>query len=98
MNAKRLAEIREGVEAATGGTWRVRTMTLGMIEESVVAEVGDFWVISTLGDCAEEERDAEFIAHRRQDILDLLAEVDYLKGWVERLQEWVDEASTEEWS
>jgi len=70
---KRLAEIRERVEAATPGPWQYRETVFGARSTTVMAgstQVGYFSVGQAM------PTDAKFIAHSRSDIPFLLAELD----------------------
>jgi len=71
----RLAAIRAREQAATPGPW---TANPGGHPGILTREAtGD--VLAVLGGCAQDEADAEFIAHSREDIgylLDLLADRD----------------------
>lgn len=83
MTPERLAEIRERAGAATQGPWEHR-QPFGTQNHAVITADGD------LGNDNEgvwyEETDAEFIAHSREDVPDLLAHVDHLTAEVERLR------------
>lgn len=71
----RLAEIRVRVQSATPGPWAANPG--GHPGILTRAATGD--ILAVLGGCAQDEADADFIAHSRTDtgfLLDLLAERD----------------------
>lgn len=80
MDAERLAEIRARCEAATAGPWWHDWNMGGSPNEVWVS--GDSWglICTTDGGVGDEDKDAEFIAHAREDIPALLAEVERLRG------------------
>ena len=82
MDAERIAEIRARVEAATPGPWEQ-----GMIGDSLINEVdysASFGFIEVNAELSDDGQygvaDATFIAASRQDIPDLLAEVERLSA------------------
>ena len=82
MDAERLAEMRQRAEAATPGPW-----AQGMVGDSVINEVdcsATFGFIEVNAELSDDGNfgvsDADFIAHARQDIPDLLAEVERLSA------------------
>ena len=78
MSEKRLAEIRARVEAATPGPWEVDDK---YSDGFVVCELDEYVAVSTSTDAdigLDGRADAEFIAHARQDIPDLLDMMDVL--------------------
>jgi hypothetical protein len=77
LTNEQLTEIRKRAEAATAGPWTIE-------KESYVCNAG-FWVTDTviMPDITSnifEETDAEFIAHAREDVPDLLAEIERLRA------------------
>ena len=79
----RLNEIRARAEAATPGPWRELDAAYGMI----VHDTGpDSAQIVVLADSRFGGPDSTFIAHAREDIPYLLAEVGYLLDEIERLR------------
>lgn len=102
ITPERLAEIRERCENATPGPWGVgneTTIGLGVEQLSsgrfrcaaTIAEVTDEldredFAAENGVEVAHAEDDAFFIAHARQDVEDLLAEVDRLLTRVDHLK------------
>ena len=90
MTDERLAEIKARADAATPGPWE-RNNLAGRPEREVFAGdelIGDFGVGGWEDDEGADrvEINAEFIAHARQDIPDLLAEVERLREHVATLE------------
>ncbi|WP_197261646.1 ead/Ea22-like family protein [Brevibacillus laterosporus] len=77
--------IRERAEKATSGPW----WTSGGCE--VTSQVDDSHVCDTTLSKGDYVSDAEFIAHAREDIPKLLAEIERLQTNWKRLKEYVDE-------
>jgi len=91
MSDERLAEIKARVEAATPGPWE-RNNLAGRPEREVFAGdylIGDFGVGGWKDDEGADrvEINADFIAHARQDIPGLLAEVQRLREHVASLEQ-----------
>jgi hypothetical protein len=100
LSAERLAEITARTGAATEGPWRV-------VEGHEIhqgAEFGDFAVFVAQTDpacgCVQSAADAEFIAHARTDVPELLTDNARLRARVAELEaerqatnEWVDDAA-----
>ncbi|WP_047988280.1 hypothetical protein [Alkalihalobacillus pseudalcaliphilus] len=87
MNAQRLTEIRERAAKATDGAWRAtlddpyyRTYVLGSFNKGV-------HVIADI----KGDNNADFIAHARTDVEDLLAEVERLSHVVAVIKEMAEE-------
>lgn len=72
MNEPNLVEIRQRCEAATPGPWTV--------PDDEMIETTRRGALLRLSDGFVTEADVDFIAHAREDILVLLAFVDYLVG------------------
>lgn len=78
MSELDLAAIRERAESATPGPW----VAIPNVRPAVVSDDGDgYW--TDVADAFEEEADAEFVAHAREDVPALLAEVDRLRDAAE---------------
>jgi len=78
LTDERIAEIRARVEAATPGPWEVDDK---YSDQFVVCELDEYVAVSASTDAdigLDGRADAEFIAHARQDIPDLLDERDML--------------------
>lgn len=93
MDEKRLAEIRARCEAATAGPWVVET---SYSDENVQAIRGGRdmrEVVVDTDDCSfpPMRADAAFIAHARQDIPDLLAEVAAIKEELATKARWAEQ-------
>ena len=71
MNAEKLNEIKERAEKATSGPW-------DMQDDLFVVE-GDGLILGDMVAKATSEADAKFIAHAREDIPALVAEVERLQ-------------------
>jgi len=81
MNEEQIEEIRKRAEAVARGEWYVG------VDGSVNDRRDDFnWKIAEV----KEKSDAEFIAHAREDIPALLAEVERLREEVRYLEEDVE--------
>lgn len=81
MNEERLEEIRRRAEAATEGPWRIEESRYeGSYNVTSVNETHD------LSACLCRPDDAEFISHAREDIPDLLAEVERLRSELSAIQ------------
>lgn len=78
MTPQRLAEIRERAERATAGPWQQKNNPAWGKKLNVEPAVAFF----------QREEDAEFSAHSRQDIPDLLAYIGELHHALQ-LAEWV---------
>lgn len=85
MTPQQIAEIRERANAATEGPWRADTATSGPDDWPIMAASTGY--LSICPDCGTrggmDRPDAEFVAHAREDVPALLAEVDRLH--VERI-------------
>ena len=78
----KLDEIRQRTEAATPGPWAVKVKG-NAVESHQVMSSGNGPVCSAI---SPKTKNAQFIAHSREDIPYLLSEVDRLeKGWQEAL-------------
>ena len=78
LTDERIAEIRARVEAATPGPWEVDDK---YSDQFVVCELDEYVAVSASTDAdigLDGRADAEFIAHARQDVPDLLDERDVL--------------------
>lgn len=85
MDAERLAAIAARAEAATEGPWlSSHNITENTYDVSVLYADGIGVVIA---DCRRRAADAEFIAHARQDVPDLIAALQAAEAEVERLRE-----------
>jgi len=83
MNQKRIDEIRARCEAATPGEWHDLDDWLVYTGDYIEgAGISNEQVVCTTKDGA-----AEFIAHARQDIPELLDEIDRLSGEVKTWKE-----------
>lgn len=75
MSKERLMEVRRRADAATKGPWEV------FGGDGILEMPGGKLIVSYRADEAfVEEADAEFCAHARTDIPDLLDEIEYLQG------------------
>lgn len=78
ISEERLREIRERAEAATPGPWITQRFT------RVWSQASEEWVVAPYD--GTQTQDADFIAHARQDIPDLLAaleEANVIVHWAE---------------
>ena len=85
LDEKRLAEIRARVEAATPGPWEVDDK---YSDKFVVCELDEYVAVSASADAdigLDGGPDAEFIAHARRDIPDLLDDLDALRAERDKL-------------
>lgn len=78
MTNEELRQIRERAEKATAGPWNTAYTT----DDVFVLDEADI-VLCASG----RKEDAEFIAHAREDIPKLLAEIDWLKCLVEEYKQ-----------
>ncbi len=77
MSAKRTAEIRARLEAATDeGPWRVAEDWPDQCSNETIVASGDYAVAG----CTLNEADADLIAHAPDDIAHLLEEADRLRA------------------
>jgi hypothetical protein len=83
MDRERVAEIEARAAKATPGPWRHEGRHVMALKVKTVAELPCGHVVHTRVD----HRNAEFVAYARQDIPDLLAEVDRLAALVEAQRE-----------
>lgn len=89
MTPERLAEIEARAEAATPGEWHVCTCSLkGACPHDKGVRMS--FCTEGLPDKAPYPNDADFIAHARQDIPDLIAEVRRLREEKEKLRRIAD--------
>ena len=92
MGAKRIEEIRQRAEAATEGPWEYVSQTEDEYEmpkfvspEHTIMDFGDCTMFYPTEGTPPDNADAEFLAHAREDIPALLAEVYRLRGIVDAL-------------
>lgn len=86
MSDERIAEIRAREQATIPGPWFVVDDQSGTLERWINSEDGTLEVgLGYLGNRTEDE--AAFIAHARQDIPDLLNEVDRLRAMEQRVRD-----------
>lgn len=81
LTQEELTAIRERVEKATEGPWQPYYEYDG--EARVISHTNDYGEVATY----MEEDNAAFIAHARQDIPKLLAEIDRLRMHIQARQE-----------
>jgi hypothetical protein len=82
LNAEELEAIRKRAEAATEGPWFVEGET---VYSSGVLLAGAYPAMI----CDEcDETEAEFIAHARQDVPRLLAEIERLRNELDSIRFW----------
>ena len=79
MTSQQLEEIRARCEAATPGPWVAEVKTLYGVSVSMPTE-------NRYYDIRTNKHDADFIAHARQDIPDLLDEVERLNIIIQGLE------------
>lgn len=77
MTAERLTEIKERAEKATESPWKVIKPGHGNPSEYLCVQLGSDDMYTTLEMLPQ---DARFMAHSRQDVPDLLAEVESLQS------------------
>lgn len=92
MTAERIAQIRARADAATRGPWYVQLTAETYIDRPsrypIYSEVrgvveiteGDTYVAQTKRGNEQARADAEFIAHAREDVAVLLAEIERLRA------------------
>lgn len=92
MTAERIAQIRARADAATRGPWHVQLTAETYIDRPsrypIYSEVrgvvdvaeGDTYVAQTKRGNEQARADAEFIAHAREDVAVLLAEIERLRA------------------
>lgn len=92
MTDERIAQIRARADAATRGPWHVELTAETYIDRPsrypIYSEVrgivdvaeGDTYVAQTKRGNEQARDDAEFIAHAREDVATLLAEVERLRA------------------
>lgn len=78
MTDERIAGIRKRAEAATGGLWVV---VHDGTERSISTTESGRFVCHLNSNMLRYSADADFIAHARADIPDLLAELERIQGW-----------------
>jgi hypothetical protein len=86
LTDEQLAEIRERAEAATAGPWYCGTEYEQSKRGNYVASKATGGIVAAEQDgtdCELETHDAEFIAHAREDVPDLLAEIERLRDALE---------------
>ena len=90
LDKKRLDEIRARTDAATPGLWFSTQSQVIMSKGPLcgICEVGEFGVLTEWDPNVESDRaaDAEFIAHARQDIPDLLIDRDELIAELQKVR------------
>lgn len=81
MTPERLAEIEARAEAATPGEWVQSTYAGGQVDRQVmISGVPKMQTMAAIGNASDNRwADIAFIAHSRQDIPDLIAEVKRLR-------------------
>jgi hypothetical protein len=92
MDQARIEQIKQRVEAATPGPWETNKLTHWPSWYSVVAigkdhgHIADVqrWRHGVAGSVAENEANAAFIAHARQDVPDLLAALAEAQATIQR--------------
>jgi hypothetical protein len=92
ISDEELAAIKERTEQATPGPWTNHE------EEVVGQEVVDpagRTLVDVRGD--HEEADAEFIAHAREDVPALLAEIERLRALLHEVADYEDDLTTGPW-
>lgn len=89
MTEKELQEIKERCEKATPGPWGLDTWKNNLM---VIATANCKIVVAS----RMQIRDAEFIAHAREDIPKLLREIEELKKQIEELKRQIEEPEVEE--
>ena len=82
MNEQRLQEIKKRADRATTGPWFCSWSTF---EEFAKVNIEGFCITDELNDF-----DAEFIAHARQDVPALIAEVERLRSVIWRISDRYD--------
>jgi hypothetical protein len=84
LSAERLMEIAARVQAATAGPWWTDTLAESDGSESVGVDAGDDnWIVP----CQDlDPADAEFMAHARADVPDLLADNTRLRARIAELE------------
>jgi hypothetical protein len=91
MDEKRLQEIKARVDAATPGPWAIYPRRKSAVKAVFLTRLGSdgssMWTWPGFVR-AQFTRDAEFIAHARQDMPDLLAENERLRAALEGI-EWI---------
>jgi hypothetical protein len=76
LNDEELEAIRKRAEAATEGPWEY----VGGVHKLIYTHTPTYRVANIIVEELSEEPDGEFIAHARQDVPKLLAEIERLKG------------------
>lgn len=101
LTNEQLEAIRKRVEAATPGPWNWRKLDGEPFETEMPSLVSPEGDVMDFGYCATfypvqgtppEDADAEFIAHAREDVPALLAEIEHLKEIALDILEDYDEA------
>lgn len=84
LSPERETEIRERAEAATEGPWAADGAEIYRAPNGIIRI--SQWVGETLDidDRGRSNRDAEFVAHAREDVPALLAEIDRLRAEIEQ--------------
>jgi len=82
MDEKRLETIRARVEKATPGPWIHMD---GDVFYGEIRDVDNFDLIAEVPEADDRPEDFEFMAEARQDIPDLLAEVERLRSALSRI-------------
>lgn len=95
ITEKRLDEIRERLDAATPGPWRPDNDEPGYVIAPGDPSGWDGYLIASTvdhdGGLFVQEHNAELIAHAPQDLADLLAEVERLRGVLAKAREVTEE-------
>lgn len=88
MTEKRLKEIEDRVAAANSGPWKTKlpAQIIGIADRAAVSQENDYldWICSCqVSNQSKWRANLEFIAHSREDIPDLLAEIRRLQAMIE---------------
>lgn len=82
MTPEELSEIVERSLFATFGEWAIHTINDSDYNVYVTKDDGDVYHICSYA----SEKDAEFIAHARQDIPDLISEIERLQAQIDTMR------------
>ena len=83
MTQEELEKIREREQAATPGPW---TVDIWSSQPNTVQGISPIGICTDYGDYGPENADAEFIAHAREDIPDLLQHIEEQNSYIEGLE------------